>query len=59
MENKAQGRYGWQEAHATASTRNGCTANSAVARPAPSEQVHGRSRHEAAWQRTSKVTVKT
>ena len=41
MENKAQGRYGWQEAQATASTRSGCTANRAVASPAPREHVHG------------------
>ena len=41
MENKAQGRYGWQEAQATASTRSGCTANRAVARPALREHVHG------------------
>ena len=34
MENKAQGRYGWHEAQATASTRSGCTMNRAVASPA-------------------------
>ena len=41
MENKAQGRYGWQEAQATTSTRSGCTANRAVASPAPREHAHG------------------
>src|ERR1043165_42096 len=37
-ENVAHGRYGWHDAHATASVRRGCTANSAVAAAAPASR---------------------
>ena len=55
MANRAQGRYGWHEAQATASTRSGCTANRAVASPAPREHVHGLFREiESGRHRTSR-----
>src|SRR5215813_14612937 len=41
-ENAAHQRYGWFDAHATDSVRNGCTANNAVATPAPTSRRQGR-----------------
>ena len=58
MENNAHGKYGWHEAQATASTRNGCTANRAVARPAPRGHAHGLSSNKWGRLRTSRVTAK-